>query len=110
MGSGRDDGAAADGAEVTITCSPLVMGMEESRPEVAGNGFGGYPNFTAPTSASRSDQVGERVDSLSCWLGGISVAEKMSTRRSSTVCESGSTSRVVTPRGCRRRICRVQSR
>lgn len=44
-GVGRDSGAgsrgAVDGTEVTMICSPRVMGMLDNVPSIDGRGFGG---------------------------------------------------------------------
>lgn len=44
----------ASGLEVTMICSPRVMGMVDRQPSVSGRVLGGYPYLTSHTSASHS--------------------------------------------------------
>lgn len=63
----------------------------------------GEPDGTPRPANSEVEQLqvgGKWFHSLSCWLGGISDALKIKTLRSSIPWASGSTSIVVTPRGC----------
>lgn len=43
---GIEAGPAGSGREVTMICSPFVMGMEARTPSESGKGFGGYPYLT----------------------------------------------------------------